>query len=275
MVQTNTVQGPGGEAGVMRIKATGTPGHERGLAMALDGNGRWCYLDPKLGAMHAVAEAAAKSPAPARHRSPPPTASTSATPKNQKSWPSSQPPSMASPRPAPPSARQSPAATFLSITRPKASASIPRQSSASSAFSMTSTKAVPAGFQREGDAIILLWPVPEDVAPDPNLAVPFEPIGINPYIVPYFVYPLVPVDAITPVHEGAVLKRDAENRECRSPRRLRLLRVRQGQSRRPMGLGPPSLDLDAEADLAHPARRSRPPEAPILRARSFRRWPGR
>ena len=57
MVQTNTVMGPGGEAGVMRIKGTGTPGHERGLAMALDGNGRWCYLDPKLGAMHAVAEA--------------------------------------------------------------------------------------------------------------------------------------------------------------------------------------------------------------------------
>ena len=31
-----------------------------GLAMALDGNGRWAYLDPKLGAMHAVAEAARK-----------------------------------------------------------------------------------------------------------------------------------------------------------------------------------------------------------------------
>ena len=60
MVQTNTAQGPGGEAGVMRIKGTGTPGHERGLAMALDGNGRWAYLDPKLGAMHAVAEAARK-----------------------------------------------------------------------------------------------------------------------------------------------------------------------------------------------------------------------
>jgi phosphoribosylformylglycinamidine synthase subunit PurL len=45
---------------VMRIKGTGTPGHERGLAMALAGNGRWCYLDPKLGAMHAVAEAARK-----------------------------------------------------------------------------------------------------------------------------------------------------------------------------------------------------------------------
>jgi phosphoribosylformylglycinamidine synthase len=53
MVQTNTSQGPGGEAGVIRIKGT-----KRGLAMALDGNGRWCYLDPKLGAKHAVAEAA-------------------------------------------------------------------------------------------------------------------------------------------------------------------------------------------------------------------------
>jgi phosphoribosylformylglycinamidine synthase subunit PurL len=60
MVQTNTVQGPGGEAGVMRVKGSGTRGHERGLAMALDGNGRWCYLDPKQGAKLAVAEAARK-----------------------------------------------------------------------------------------------------------------------------------------------------------------------------------------------------------------------
>ncbi|MBZ5648128.1 MAG: phosphoribosylformylglycinamidine synthase subunit PurL [Acidobacteriia bacterium] len=53
MVQTNTVEGPGREAGVVRVKGT-----NRGLAMALDGNGRWCWLDPKLGAEHAVAEAA-------------------------------------------------------------------------------------------------------------------------------------------------------------------------------------------------------------------------
>ena len=38
---------------MIRIKGT-----SRGLAMALDGNSRWCYLDPKLGAMHAVAESA-------------------------------------------------------------------------------------------------------------------------------------------------------------------------------------------------------------------------
>jgi phosphoribosylformylglycinamidine synthase subunit PurL len=56
MVQTNTVEAPGaGDAGVIRIK-----GSQRGLAMALDGNGRWCYLDPRMGAMHAVAEAARK-----------------------------------------------------------------------------------------------------------------------------------------------------------------------------------------------------------------------
>jgi phosphoribosylformylglycinamidine synthase len=121
MVQTNTVQGPGGEAGVMRINGTCARGSgnstmdplafehsvtgkvasavaastpeggatlatgnvhatnpvvlpdavresdeveevkgDRGLAMALAGNGRWTYLDPKLGAMHAVAEAARK-----------------------------------------------------------------------------------------------------------------------------------------------------------------------------------------------------------------------
>ena len=61
MVQTNTVQGPGCEAGVIRIKGTGSDGTpERGLAMALAGNGRWTYLNPRLGAMHAVSEAARK-----------------------------------------------------------------------------------------------------------------------------------------------------------------------------------------------------------------------
>jgi phosphoribosylformylglycinamidine synthase II len=64
MVQTNTVEGPGaGDAGVIRIKNSDSQGSDpqgsqRGLAMALDGNSRWCYLDPQLGAMHAVADAA-------------------------------------------------------------------------------------------------------------------------------------------------------------------------------------------------------------------------
>jgi phosphoribosylformylglycinamidine synthase subunit PurL len=61
MVQTNTVETPGaGDAGVVRIKNANPGRPQRGLAMALDGNSRWCYLDPRLGAMHAVAEAARK-----------------------------------------------------------------------------------------------------------------------------------------------------------------------------------------------------------------------
>jgi phosphoribosylformylglycinamidine synthase len=53
MVQTNTMNLPGFGAGVVRIKGT-----DRALAMSADGNGRYCYLDPRLGAMLAVAEAA-------------------------------------------------------------------------------------------------------------------------------------------------------------------------------------------------------------------------
>ena len=44
---------PGMGAGVVRIKGTA-----RALAMSVDGNGRYCYLDPRRGAMLAVAEAA-------------------------------------------------------------------------------------------------------------------------------------------------------------------------------------------------------------------------
>jgi phosphoribosylformylglycinamidine synthase II len=53
MVQTNTVNLPGLGAGVVRIKGT-----DKALAMSVDGNGRYCYLDPMRGAMLAVAEAA-------------------------------------------------------------------------------------------------------------------------------------------------------------------------------------------------------------------------
>ena len=52
MVRTNTIVLPGMGAGVVRIKGTGTA-----LAMSVDGNGRYCYLDPYCGAMLAVAEA--------------------------------------------------------------------------------------------------------------------------------------------------------------------------------------------------------------------------
>jgi phosphoribosylformylglycinamidine synthase len=50
-VRTNTILGPGGDAAIVRIKETDTS-----VAMSVDGNGRYCSLSPREGAMLAVAE---------------------------------------------------------------------------------------------------------------------------------------------------------------------------------------------------------------------------
>jgi len=58
-VRTNTLAGPGAsDAAVVRIKDPKTGVVKRALALSTDGNGRWCQLNPRVGAMHAVAEAA-------------------------------------------------------------------------------------------------------------------------------------------------------------------------------------------------------------------------
>jgi phosphoribosylformylglycinamidine synthase len=53
MVRTNTVILPGADAAVVRIKET-----RRALAMSLDGNSRYCAVNPREGAKYAVAESA-------------------------------------------------------------------------------------------------------------------------------------------------------------------------------------------------------------------------
>jgi phosphoribosylformylglycinamidine synthase II len=53
LVQGRTLAGPGGDAAVIRIDGTG-----RAIAASTDGNGRYGHLDPYLGGVHAVAEAA-------------------------------------------------------------------------------------------------------------------------------------------------------------------------------------------------------------------------
>jgi len=58
-VMTNTVVLPGeADAAVLRIKGSGVKGSQRGVAATTDCTPRYGFLDPKLGAMHAVAEAA-------------------------------------------------------------------------------------------------------------------------------------------------------------------------------------------------------------------------
>jgi phosphoribosylformylglycinamidine synthase len=53
MVRTNTLVLPGSDAAVIRIKENGAA-----LAMKVDGNGRYCYLDPYMGGQLVLAEAA-------------------------------------------------------------------------------------------------------------------------------------------------------------------------------------------------------------------------
>ena len=52
-VRTNTVQRPGGDAAVIRLK-----GSSKGISISTDCNGRYVYLNPRLGARIAVAESA-------------------------------------------------------------------------------------------------------------------------------------------------------------------------------------------------------------------------
>ena len=54
-VRTNTVVGPGGDAAVVRVRGT-----DRALALKTDCNGRYVYLDPRVGARIAVCRGGAK-----------------------------------------------------------------------------------------------------------------------------------------------------------------------------------------------------------------------
>jgi phosphoribosylformylglycinamidine synthase len=240
MVQTNTVIGPGGEGGVMRIKGTGTPGHERGLAMALDGNGRWAYLNPKLGAMHAVAECARK------------VAMTGATPVAATNC-------LNFGNPEKPEIMAQLSAAIDGISEACKALGTPITGGNVSLYNETRgegiyptpvlgivgilddvAKAVPADFQATGDAILLLWPIPAGEEPNPDLHVPMHP---------------EPADGQTSLvpgvfgEESSVVPEDAEVAQASAE-----LTVFGSSEYAKVVLGgiwgqPPPLDLDAEADL--------------------------
>jgi len=279
MVQTNTVIGPGGEAGVMRIKGTGTDpgcprsgfsdlgkldptpsglvkGHqftrvatssknnegasapERGLAMALDGNGRWCWLDPNLGAKHAVAECARK------------VASCGAVPVAATNC-------LNFGNPEKPEIMAQLSAAIDGIAEACSALGTPITGGNVSLYNETRgegiyptpvlgivgilddvTIAVPAHFQRAGDAIVLLWPVPRDQAPDPDLAVPITPL-------PMSQIPLPALEGLSAPHEEP----DASDTDADLN-----LSVFGSSEYAKVVLGgiwgqPPPLDLDAEARL--------------------------
>ena len=238
MVQTNTVLGPGGEAGVMRIKGTGTPGHERGLAMALDGNGRWAYLDPKLGAMQAVAEAARK------------VACTGALPVAATNC-------LNFGNPEKPEIMAQLSAAIDGIAEACTALGTPITGGNVSLYNETRgegiyptpvlgivgiledvTKAVPAGFQQAGDAILLLWPIPRGKEPDPTLEVPLEPLPISQYPFPA----LEQEPRANPISDAT--EEDAKE-GLRAFGSSEFAKVILGS----LWGKPPDLDLEAEADL--------------------------
>ena len=57
LVQGNTVIGPGGDAALVRIKREDGTATEKAVALSVDCNPRWCWLDPHAGTVAAVAEA--------------------------------------------------------------------------------------------------------------------------------------------------------------------------------------------------------------------------
>ncbi len=236
MVQTNTVQGPGGEAGVMRIKGTGRPvseaddvsghdlgraknaqkgegaaapesPHDRGLAMALDGNGRWCWLNPRLGAMHAVAEAARK------------VACTGAIPIAATNC-------LNFGNPEKPEIMAQLSAAIDGIADACTALGTPITGGNVSLYNETRgvgiyptpvigivgilddvSRAVPAHFQQAGNAILLLWPIAAGQQPDPNLPVPLNPPSISQYPMPIFEqqpYPEIQPEVPASVAEAAL-----------------------------------------------------------------------
>ncbi|MGA9070595.1 MAG: phosphoribosylformylglycinamidine synthase subunit PurL, partial [Terracidiphilus sp.] len=247
MVQTNTVLGPGGEAGLMRIKGTSSPNAaegpigDRALAMALDGNGRLAYLDPKLGAMHAVAEAARK------------VAMTGAKPvaaTNCLNFGNPEKPEIMAQLSAAIDGIGE-ACTALGTPITGGNVSLYNETRGEGIYPTPVLgivgiledvfKAVPADFQRAGDAILLLWPVPRGEQPDPNLAVPFKPIPMNAYVVP----------ELNPSIPGSIFPDPVSDEPTSSDAEL----VAFGSSEYAKVIldtlwgTPPPLDLEAEASL--------------------------
>jgi phosphoribosylformylglycinamidine synthase len=110
------------------------------------------------------------------------------------------------------------------------------------------SKAVPSAFQAEGDAILLLWPIPRGQEPDPNLEVPFKPVPISPYIV----YPLTtdpPFPVASPLADPVPIVPD----DTTSAAGSQLAEFGSSEFAHAVLGGiwgqPPPLDLDAEADL--------------------------
>jgi phosphoribosylformylglycinamidine synthase len=216
--------------------------------MALDGNGRWCYLDPKLGAMHAVAEAARK------------VACTGATPVAATNC-------LNFGNPEKPEIMAQLSSAIDGISEACNALGTPITGGNVSLYNETKgegiyptpvlgivgilddvTRSVPAEFQQAGDDILLLWPVPRGEEPNPSLEVPFTPAPMNPYIVaglePNPPFP-VASPRTTPVPDVPEDTTDSPSKELAAFGSSEFAKAVLGE----LWGTPPALDLEAEAGL--------------------------
>jgi phosphoribosylformylglycinamidine synthase len=110
------------------------------------------------------------------------------------------------------------------------------------------TKAVPAEFQKAGDAIVLLWPVPRGEEPNPKLEVPFKPLPMSPYLaMPITLPPPFPFASPLPDAVPDAIEDTAETpaMEVAAFGSSEYAKVVFGS----LWGTPPALDLDAEASL--------------------------
>jgi phosphoribosylformylglycinamidine synthase len=110
------------------------------------------------------------------------------------------------------------------------------------------TKAVPAEFQKAGDAILLLWPVPRGEEPNPKLEVPFKPLPMSPYLaLPITLPPPFPfaTPLPDPVPDAIEDTTDTPAAEVAAFGSSEYAKVVLGD----LWGTPPALDLEAEASL--------------------------
>ena len=249
----------------MRIKGTGDSEQgsekpERGLAMALDGNGRWAISIPNSAPCTPWPKPRAKSPC---------TGATPVAATNCLNFGNPEKPEIMAQLSAAIDGIAE-ACTALGTPITGGNVSLYNETRGEGIYPTPVlgivgilddvTKAVPAHFQREKDAIVLLWPIPRGEEPDPNLKVPLNPPPISQYPLP-------------------ALEREPRDREQpdASDAEVAANLTAFGSSEfAKVILGglwgtPPALDLDAEADLHNLLADPRLAQAHSFRARHLRR----
>ena len=164
---------PGGDAAVVRLAVANETHATKGIALSVGVNARFCFLDPHLGAMHAVAECARNIACVGGE----PLAVTDCLnfgnpEKPEIMWQFAEA-CAASATPAARSGRRSSPATSRSTTRPRGRASCRRRRSAWSGLVEPVERTCQSAFRHAGDVVALVGSLQGEVGGSEYLAAEF------------------------------------------------------------------------------------------------------